>query len=46
MKVNVLTNYYVQGELRESLYNTPQITGEFIKVTGRQARSDTFSSLK
>ena len=46
MKLNVLANYYVQGDLRESLYNTPQIVGEFIKVTGRPARSDTFSSLK
>ena len=46
MKVNILINYYVQGELIESLQQVPQITGEFIKVTGRPARSDTFSNLK
>jgi len=46
MKVNILSNYYIDGDLREALHHNPQITGEFIKVTGRPARSDTFSNLK
>ncbi len=46
MKVNILCNYYIGGDLRDALQHNPQITGEFIKVTGRQARSDTFSNLK
>ena len=46
MNVNILINYYVQGELIDSLQQVPQITGEFIKVTGRPARSDTFTNLK
>ena len=36
MKVNVLCNYYIrEGELSEALQSNPQITGEFIRVTGR-----------
>lgn len=46
MKVNILCNYYIGGELRDALQHNPQITGEFIKVTGRPARSDTFTNLK
>ena len=46
MKVNILTSYYVGGELKDKIQNNPQIAGEFIKVTGRPARSDTFSNLK
>ena len=46
MKLNILCNYYISGELGELLQTTPQIVGEFIKVTGRTARNDTFSNLK
>ena len=46
MKLNMLTNYYVQGDLKETLCRSPQIVGEFIKVTGRTANSNTFSNLK
>ena len=46
MKVNILTNYYLRNEMIEAVQHNPQIVGEFIKVTGRPARSDTFSNLK
>ena len=46
MKVQYLSEFYIEGSLRDQLATNPQITEEFIKVTGRQARSDTFSSLK
>ena len=46
LKVNLLTSHYINGDLREKLMQNPLITEEFIKVTGRKARSDTFSNLK
>jgi hypothetical protein len=46
LKVNFLINHFIGGELREKLQQVPQITEEFIKITGRSTRSDTFTNLK
>lgn len=46
LKVNLLTRHYINGELREKLMQNPLVTEEFIKVTGRKSRADTFSNLK
>jgi hypothetical protein len=42
LKVAMLTRHYISGPLKEALQENPLITEEFIKVTGRKARSDTF----
>ena len=46
MKVNLLSNHYIKGPLQQILTQNAQVTEEFIRVTGRPARSDTFSGLK
>ena len=46
LKVNFLTSHFITGNMKELLKLNPQITEEFIKVTGRSTRSDTFSNLK
>jgi hypothetical protein len=38
--------YHVTGQLQAQMLQNNELVEEFIKLTGRQARSDTFSRLK